>query len=94
MSYDDILNRMLLSPEEDVIEGMIELWLISYQIDFIRKGNMQYKITNGCTPNIMFYPSKHKIMVQVDGKNYIQTASADALIGVIRGTLPFRKEQV
>lgn len=93
MSYNDILNKILLDPNEEAIEGMIELWLISYQIDFIRKGSMQYKITNGCVPNIMFYPSKHKLMIQVDGKNYIQTASADALIGAIKGTLAFRKEQ-
>jgi hypothetical protein len=93
MSYNDVLNKLLLNLDTDAVECLIELWMQGQEIDFIRKGNMQYKITNGCVPNIMFYPSKHKLMIQVDGKNYIQTASADALIGAIKGTLPFRKEK-
>ena len=93
MSYNDVLNKILLNPDESTVEYLIELWMQGHELTFIRKGDMQYKITNGCVPNIMFYPSKHKLMIQVDGKNYLQTASADALIGAIKGTLAFRKEQ-
>lgn len=86
--YADDLNKILLLPSN--VEQAIEDWLEENEITFERKGCMQYKITNGAVKNIMFYPSTHKIMVQEEGKNYIQTANSNALLGVIKGTLAFK----
>ena len=94
MSYNDMLNKILLNPDTDAIEGLIELWLLANEVEYIKKSHMQYKIVNGCEANIMLYPSKHKIMIQTEGRNYVQTASCDALIGVIKGTLPFKRPEV
>jgi hypothetical protein len=86
--YIDELNKILLMPHN--VEQAIEDWLEENEIIFERKGCMQYKILYGATKNMMFYPSKHKLMIQENGKNYIQTAKSATLLAVMKGTIAFK----
>lgn len=89
--FNDDLHVMLLSVNESEVKERIETWLTENEIEFHCTANMQYKILNGCVPNIMFYPSTHKLMIQDKGKNYVQTARSDTILAVIKGDIPYKK---
>lgn len=84
-------QNILLDLDEKKQNRKFEKVLKKYHIEFINKGNFQFKILNGCTPNIMLYPTKHKLMVQENGRQYMQTACSATLIAVIKGHVPFKK---
>lgn len=92
--YNDILNQILLSPNESEIQPAIECWLKANDLHFKYCNNMQYKILNHNVKraSVMLYPTKHKIMVQVNGKSYVTTAKASTLIAIAKGEVAFRRE--
>lgn len=89
---NDELGFILNSPmSEDSKIHQVEKLFVSHNVELILRGAWQYQVINGCIPAIMLYPSKHKIMFQENGKNYVCIANFATLIAMIKGDVAFKK---
>lgn len=87
------LTLVELSPvSAEEKHKIIANWLARNKIEYVETANKQYKILNGCVPNIMFYPSTSKVMIQDGGKNYIIQTTAENILATIKGDMPYKKE--
>lgn len=81
-----------LVPLEESKKDLIIQWAKQHNLLLTNKGPNQYKVQNGCIPNIMFYPTKLKLMFQEEGQNYIITSrNEEGILGLINGHLPYKK---
>ena len=86
----DLTVLNLSTFDLEVKLDIIEAWLSGNGVKFKQTASQQYKILNGCVPNIMVYPSTSKIMVQDNGKNHIITTTAKNILAIIQGDLAFK----
>lgn len=83
------LNYAVLSPDDSIT---VETWAAQHKIELVMAGTGQYKILNGCIPNIMLYPRRMKLMFQTKGRNYVIDCTDDKnLVALIKGDLSFRR---
>lgn len=77
---------------KDEQQAEIENYFNEQDIRVIAKGNLQFKVVNGCIPAIMVYPLKCKLLFQEpDGTNYvIEAGSSETLIKYIKGELEYK----
>lgn len=70
-------------------EHQLLLWFKSHNITAKQTAYMQYKILNGVIKNIMFYPSRMKLMFQEE-RNYVITSNDEkTILALIKGDTKF-----
>ena len=73
-------------------EDTLTNWAKQNKIKLQKTGENQYKILNGCIKNIMFYPTKWKLMFQTQVRNYVITSETeDSVVGLIKGDIDFKR---
>lgn len=89
MSY--ITLREAIMPKTETEDNVLN-WASQYGIVLERKGENQYKVWNGIIPNIMFYPSKLKLMFQDNGRSYVIILKDESeVVSFLMGDIDFKK---
>jgi hypothetical protein len=85
------MTTLLEAVTSNNLEEELTAWFKKKKIKVKKTGEHQYKVLNGCHKNIMFYPTKFKLMFQ-DGRNYvIECREERTLVGLINGDVPFKR---
>lgn len=92
-SFGEAMDLLWQSPSPVTVkeEKTLEI-LAKYGLTAKLTGSVQFKILNGCVKNILLYPTTRKLLIQVNGKNYISQANFDTLYDLIVGNLAYKKE--